>query len=340
MPFPYTVPDTAYSFAWQIAMSTTPFTGMLDTHDGLCRRRRIAEDRLKTLRNRFGKDNLFSRHDIAVYCAGSIARGDVGLKSDLDLFLLSAHECKRLDSFELIAHAIQINRELGFPSFSNDGKYLQIYSLTKMRDSVGTPSDDHENTFTARMLLLLESRPLTNDALYDNALTSILGHYFRDSRGKTSFRPLFLINDLLRYWRTLCLNYEQIRDDPTKPWHKKNINLKFSRMLTVFGTVLPVIVGQLSTSDDVRRLVRAPPLERLAHGLNEIGDRALGDGFSGFLDNYEQFLSWKEELNEDPEKGDEIEEKVRVVAGEFSEFLYQALTHSKIERDLRKYLVL
>ena len=46
----------------------------------------------------------------------------------------------------------------------------------------------------------------------------------------------------------MCLNYELIRDDPKKPWRKKNINLKFSRMLTVFGTVLPIIAKPATTA--------------------------------------------------------------------------------------------
>ncbi len=141
----------------------------------------------------------------------------------------------------MLATAIDINRELKYESFSNDGEYLKIHSLDYMLETLGAPQDDSENLFTTRMLLLLESRCVFNEPVYDNAISTILDHYFRDNRGKASFRPLFVLNDILRYWRTLCLNYELTRDDPDKPWRKKNINLKFSRMLTIFGTVLPLI---------------------------------------------------------------------------------------------------
>ena len=72
-----------------------------------------------------------------------------------------------------------------------------------MLEALGGPQDDSENLFTARMLLLLEARCVCNQPLYDDIVDKILKHYFRDSRGKSTFRPLFLLNDLLRYWRTL-----------------------------------------------------------------------------------------------------------------------------------------
>ena len=69
--------------------------------------------------------------------------------------------------------------------------------------------------------MLLESKPLFNETLYDSQMDEIVGLYFRDDVDRSSFKPLFLLNDLLRFWRTLCLNYEIIRNDKTKPFRKK-----------------------------------------------------------------------------------------------------------------------
>ena len=224
-------------------MST--YSNTLENHQELASRRDQARQRLSLVREKFAEyQNFFEEKKITVYSAGSIGRGDYGNNSDLDLFLISDNKKAKfanLDSLRAVAHAITINEFLGYPNFSNDGKYLKVCELRRMLETLGSPQDDNENWFTVRMLLLLESQWICNERLYEAVTEKITAHYFRDSRGKQSFRPLFLLNDILRYWRTLCLNYELARDDQEKPWYKKNINLKFSRMITIFGTVLAII---------------------------------------------------------------------------------------------------
>ena len=281
---------------------------------------------------------------IAAYLAGSLGRGEAGELSDLDLFLLTTRpdrDRSHLSDVEILACVIDVNRILEYGPFSNDGQYLKIYPLDQMLRALGAPQDDSENLFTARMLLLLESRCVFNHETYNDAVQKILEHYFRDSRGKTTFRPLFLLNDILRYWRTLCLNYELIRDDPGKPWRKKNINLKFSRMLTVFGTVLPLITDGESDVVRVRELMNLSPHQRFAKGLDALGDPCLEDGYARFLDDYESFLRWKENMGGEQELSDEdLDRESRSASHRYAEFVYCALTHEKIDPVYRRFLVL
>src|SRR5690606_26870680 len=237
-----------------------------------------------------------------------------------DLFILADQDCvSRLDEVEILARAIEINRRLNFPPFSNDGQYLRVYTTPQMIKSLGSPQDDHDNLFTSRMLLLLESAWVSNETEYILNIDKVVAHYFRDSRGKSSFRPLFLLNDLLRYWRTLCLNYERIRDQPGRPWRKKNINLKFSRMLTVFGTVLPIVAEPTALQDQVRSLFSRTPLERLAYGLDLLGDYGLQGRFTEFLDTYEQFLKWKESIDAESAEQADFNDLARRAASKFSD---------------------
>jgi hypothetical protein len=190
------------------------------------------------------------------------------------------------------------------------------------------------------MLLVLESKYLTNEQEYQRATEAVVGNYFRDNKGKADFRPLFLMNDLLRYWRTLCLNYEECRADPDKPWRKKNINLKFARMTTVFSTVLLLMVEKPSTAEQFIPFVAKTPLERLAHALDKIGNNALIDRFAGFLDHYASFLRLKE--FEKPEKllqRKNAKERIRDAARSSSDFLYDALMHESNDA-LKRFLVL
>lgn len=321
------------------------FSNFLQHHEGLSRRSKEAQKALKEVTTAFCDwHEVFSESDSFVYCAGSLGRGDIGQQSDLDIFVVTTRNEKkrrRLEEIRLLSLAIETNQKLGYGEFSNDGQYLKVYSLDEMTKALGAPYDDSENLFTARMLMLLESRCVCCTPAYNQSLTRIIDHYFRDSRGKRSFRPLFLINDLLRYWRTLCLNYELIRDIPERPWRKKNINLKFSRMLTVFGTVLPVIADEMDNPEDVRSLVLMSPHQRFAKGLDVLGDDSLLPAYSEFLNDYESFLSWKEAMGSKLALKDaELDENSRAAAKRFSDFIFRAVTHDRIDSELRKYLVL
>lgn len=317
---------------------------ILNSHSALSIRRNNSLQRLAEVKVRASAEEFLNEPRITVFCAGSLARLEAGNKSDLDLFVTADGNGKlhsRLFEFTLFAHLIRLNEELGFPPFSNDGEYLQIHSLDNLKKRTGSRRDDVENLFTVRMLLMLESKPIINEALYQDHLVSILDNYYRDGKGKSSFRPLFLLNDLLRYWRTLCLNYEERRHEPDRPWRKKNINLKFSRMLTVFGTVLPLVVFPVATVDQLVEFSRFTPLERLATGLDRLGDQILCNEWINMLDIYEKFLVWKEDENielflNDPNNKKMVEQD----ANKFADFLYSALTHQKIKDEYRRYLVL
>ncbi len=140
------------------------------------------------------------------------------------------------------------------------------------------------------MLLLLESKHIIRKGIYDKSLKEIVENYYKDGTGKKKFKPLFLLNDLLRYWRTLCLNYEEGRQKRNKPWREKNINLKFSRRLTVFATILPLVVEENIPKDTFLMYCKHSSLERLAKALDKL-DNSFEEGWKEFLDSYETFLS-------------------------------------------------
>ena len=326
---------------------TPSFPDLLAQHEPLSARRSYAQTKLVEVQRRFANDpkiEIFSDNEVTVFVAGSLARGEAGRLSDLDLFLLTktpASNRSHLQDIEILATAIDINRELQYEPFSNDGEYLKLHSLDYMLSALGAPQDDSENLFTTRMLLLLESQCVFNKPVYESVIDEILAHYFRDNRGKATFRPLFLLNDILRYWRTLCLNYELTRDDPDKPWRKKNINLKFSRMLTIFGTVLPLVATEVCDAAGVRALADYTPHQRLALGLDALDDPDLGHGYAAFLDDYASFLSWKEQMRSAQEiPTEQLDLDAREAFSRFADFLHRALTHDKISRELRRFLIL
>ena len=90
-------------------------------------------------------------------------------------------------------------RKLKFPEFSGDGEYLTHYTVDDLVKNLGTRDDDKTNTFTARLLLVLESRPLLEEKIYLNVISKVIEAYWEDYEDHGSaFVPAFLVNDVLR----------------------------------------------------------------------------------------------------------------------------------------------
>ncbi|NJN00605.1 MAG: hypothetical protein HC793_03055 [Aquincola sp.] len=243
----------------------------------------------------------------------------------------------RLTEIQAFADLINVNDSLALPPFSGDGRYLKIHEVNELISATGDSRDDSENLFTTRLLLLLESKPLCNPEMYSTAIDRVMEMYFRDGRGKRDFRPLFLLNDILRYWRTLCLNYERDRRDPGKAWWKRNLNLKFSRKLTIFSTVLAIIAKGMSTPGSFKRISGKVPLERLAYALDTIGDESLLPQFRFVLNDYEEFLAAKSHRELDSISADAAAQ-FSARAQRFDDFLHQALDSEKLSRDLVRFV--
>ena len=242
----------------------------------LSSRRDFSTEKLAGLGSRIEKiDVLREMPDLCIYVTGSFGRLEASKHSDLDLFFIhkgafKSNPVPRIQKTLLDADLIRITRDSSFPDFSNDGEYLTVHYLDDIRDAIGGPYDDFKNYFTARMLLLLESRSLYNKDFYACILKTIVESYYRDYHDhETSFRPVFLINDIMRFWRTLCLNYEHRRNRPSDSDKKNrsfllNLKLKFSRLLTCYSAVVLLSIKRDTVNpDDLLEIVQLSPLDRL-----------------------------------------------------------------------------
>ncbi len=253
---------------------------MFETHPNdtiLESRRQYSDARLVELRSKI--NNISDLHrfpKLTIYCAGSYARLEASQYSDIDLFFLYSAprdemEEPRTSQIRLFSKIIGVVEEMGFPKLSNDGEYLEILHTHHLIENLGSRDDDYRNLFTARMLLLLESQCLYNEPIYDDAIKRIVEAYFRDYPDhKDSFRPIFLANDIIRYWKTLCLNYENKRNMPTSDETKRltqkvrNFKLKFSRMSTCFGTIAALTAMDKPLSqEEILAIMKLTPRERL-----------------------------------------------------------------------------
>ena len=133
------------------------------------RRRAETAKRIGELRQRLGEARGLCGDRACVYITGSFSRGEATIHSDLDLFIAGKGTRRepalgRLTEILIKAELIEAVRTLHIPDFSGDGEYLVHYTVGELVDTLGKREDDASNTFTARLLLLLESNPLLGES--------------------------------------------------------------------------------------------------------------------------------------------------------------------------------
>src|SRR5260370_4843090 len=190
-------------------------------------RRSETTRRLMTMRGKLGEAEGIAKDRACVYVTGSFGRGEATLHSDLDLFIAGRTvdpvpgqserraALSRLNEICIKAELIEATRAMGIQEFSGDGQYLDHYTVEQLVKTLGHPDDDARNTFTARLLLLLESKPLFGDNVYWEAIDQVIAAYWSDFEGHSrDFVPAFLANDILRVCRSFNMLFGGLRAQP------------------------------------------------------------------------------------------------------------------------------
>jgi hypothetical protein len=278
-------------------------------------RRGVEQLRVELMRQ-FG-----NRQDIIVGVNGSYARQEVTPGSDVDIFFLSTANVEPAQEAQLAF--LPKLATLGFRPPSEGGVFENPWPISTLRDNIGGLEDTND-TITRRMLFLLEGEWLCNESDFDRARTEIIHAYVPEATREGRICR-FLLNDIVRYWRTICVDYEQKIRFRGKARAIRLIKLRFSRMLLYFAGVLAVAETYQLPADAKRaeldRLLRLPAINRVrqvtgadsekgtalyCEFLSELADPAVrdqlekvspeGEATQAFVRLYEKSREFRQEL--------------------------------------------
>ncbi len=275
--------------------------------------RRRSDDGLEQMRElaaeMFGQDDT-----IIIGVNGSYARREVTQGSDVDLFFLfdTASMGEAHEKQERFREKLKHN---GFEMPASDGVFEQPLSVGGLSETIGGQKDDNDQ-ITRRMLLLLEGEWVHNEQDFHASRDRLLSQYVPKTIREDQI-CLFLLNDIIRYWRTICVDFEHKIQKQSKPRAIRLIKLRFSRMLLFLAGVLAISethgLPYQEKMEKLKELLSIPAFVRVQKITGDLATPAL-ELYANFLDALDDeetraALSQVSPYGEETNAFDELREK-------------------------------
>lgn len=243
-------------------------------------------------------EGLAHDSDAGVVLLGSWGRHELTSGSDDD-FVILVHGERRDDAevrpSQAEVAAVLARDPVGSRKPGREGTFGKAVFSRELIDNIGLQRESNE-ILTQRVLLMLESEWASNAAAHTAARRAVLEGYL-DDRIKDFRPPRFLLNEVVRYWRTIGVDFvAKMRTRDGEGWGLRNAKLRTSRKLLFASGLVPALrcheheaAGML---DFLAGQYSLPPLDRLAdaflhYGAEEHGASTLMayDCFLGMLDD-------------------------------------------------------
>lgn len=251
--------------------------------EALAEAKRLSEARLSELRSNLS--SIVPSDQLVVTC-GSYARRDATAASDLDFYsvLMGASSEAEPPWFAGVEKAVlAVVGKLP----SRDGVFAAHLQESQLLKSYGGKRDSNAR-ITRRMLYLLEGEYLTNEAEFKRLRRRIIERYVGNTRSDHQL-AFYLLNDIVRYWRTMAVDYadKTYGSRKKKPWAIRNAKLVFSRKLIyasgLFSVALTADRREPEKVEILERLFSMTPIERIQYVCGEPASRRLLELYDYFL---------------------------------------------------------
>ncbi|WP_437678737.1 nucleotidyltransferase domain-containing protein [Sorangium sp. So ce131] len=301
--------------------------------------------------------------DTSAVVFGSLARGEYTTGSDLDWTLLIDGQADE-GHFSQVRAITKILKDEKFHEPGPTGVFGNVAFSHPILHQIGGQEDTNKNT-TQRILLLLESLAIGKPDAHERVLRLVLSRYVEDDRGllygsKRHLIPMFLLNDIVRYWRTVAVDFVYKQRERSSGWALRNAKLRMSRKLIFVSGLITCFSFELFGKDRawtgdgdrvstpalvrfLRERIRVTPLASLAEVL--LRPSITAETARILFDNYDAFLAL---LSNEEERGrlkqlpldelgtDETFGRVRKLGSEFQRGLNRLFFEE--DEDLRKLI--
>ncbi len=299
--------------------------------------------------------------DTSIVIAGSLARNEYTIGSDIDWYLLidgranSEHDLifKRVDQ--------EINGRTAKP-VGPDGIFNVPVFSHEILHAIGGEKDTRYNMIR-RLVLFLESEVVGNKDAYNCVKRILLERYLLDDHtlwSGTDYHVLtFLQNDIAQFWRNIAVNlvYKR-RKRSGKGFAIRNIKLRMSRKLIYVSGMIVCFWFHLNFTDDERKALFAntnnlqiiinhiesafqkTPLEIIAEVLLRYPH--LDEAARMIMDSYDQFVgtladqqkrTHLENLTLEQSRTDKIYQELYEISRTFEDGFIKLLFDSKSNLD-------
>ena len=261
----------------------------------------------------------------AVVLFGSWGRGELTRRSDDDWAVLTDGDAAGPD-LQAVELALGAGEHRG-PGRS--GVFGGRIACDDLLSRIGLDADSNAN-LTRRMLLMLESQPVAGDEAHRRCWERVLDGYLADA-DRPYRPPRFFLNDLIRYWRTICVDFVGKEREGGEKWGIRNAKLRTSRKVLFAGGLVPLL--QCHRFDRAQRReylaaqLAAPATDRLAAAFLDCGARDAG---VRALSAYDRWLGV---LDDEPRRR-ELEQLTKETAHESAVFRDVRRHAAELERGL------
>lgn len=308
-------------------------------------------ENIENIRSQLSASNL-SSSDVDVVVFGSIARDECTLGSDVDWTLLVDGQASsiHLDSAHVVENSVVAT---GLAKPGATGMFGQITFSHDLIHYIGGQDDTNHN-LSRRILLLLESRKLIlkgskpNDiTAYDRVVRGIIQQYIDNDSGFSSNKkenvPRFLLNDFIRFWRTMCVDFAfKQREQQGKKWALRNIKLRMARRLIFVKGLLMCFLSYKNETDTVeikKTLIEKVSLTPLKFMWETFQHEGIPEkDIIEILDSYNQYLKilndkeqreYLSNLKMERAYGDKVFEAARENSHKFQDALNRVFIYEK-----------
>jgi predicted nucleotidyltransferase len=247
--------------------------------------------------------------DTSFVAFGSLARGEYTGGSDLDWTLLVDGQADG-DHFANVQEITRILRREKFVEPGPTGVFGNFAFSHQIVHQIGGEDDTNKN-ITQRILLLVESIAIGQAKAHERVVRLVISRYVEEDRGLRFSRnakriPRFLLNDIVRYWRTMTIDFVNKQRERTDGWALRNAKLRMSRKLIFVSGLLTCFSPELFTPpgetwlepggavsiprvvEFLRERTRLTPLHQLAEAalrpaIQPATAKALFDEYDAFL---------------------------------------------------------